>query len=260
MKKLLIIAGWIVILTGLFILLGFVEARHKQFKCCTFNVFLDHDKAEPLLDACEIKSWIIGTMDSLQGKPMEIIDTEGIKNMVLTNPLIHSVNVYISIQGDLNVKIRQRTPILRIIDVQNHSYYIDLEGILFPTREGLSSRARVASGYITDRQVSASQLPIDADTLPASSIYYKLLTMARYLQNHPLMRSQIDQIYIDEAGEFELIPKLGKHVIHFGGIEDMEGKFRKLEAFYKVGIKKAGWNKYDKINLKFKDQIVCSKR
>jgi cell division protein FtsQ len=260
MKKLISIAGWIVILTGLFILLGFVEARHKKLKCCQFNVFVDYDKAEPLLHAEEMKSWIIGNMDSLQGKSMATIDTEGIKEILLTNPCIRTANVYTSIQGDLNVKIKQRKPILRIIDRQNHSCYIDQDGVLFPTREGFSSRARVASGQIGDKEVDLSRLPIDADTLPPSSVYYKLLMMARYLQSHPLMRAQIDQIYVNENREFELIPKLGKHVILFGGIEDMENKFFKLEAFYKDGIKKAGWNKYDKINLKFKDQIVCSKR
>jgi cell division protein FtsQ len=260
MKKLLNIAGWIVILTGFFILLGFVEARHKQLKCCQFNVFLDYGKAEPLLDAGTIKSWIIGSMDSLQGKPMETIDTEGIKDMILTIPCIRSANVYTSIQGDLNVKIKQRSPIMRIIDRHNNSYYLDMDGILFRTKEGFSSRARVASGHIVDKNVHTARLPIDADTLSVSSIYYKLLVMARYLQSHPLMRSQIDHVYVNEDREFELVPKLGKHVILFGGIEDMEDKFLKLEAFYKNGIKEAGWNKYDKINLKFKDQIVCSKR
>jgi cell division protein FtsQ len=199
-------------------------------------------------------------MDSLKGKPMEIIDTEGIKNMMLANPYIQSANVYTSIQGDLNVKIKQRSPILRIIDRHNHSFYIDYDGILFPTREGFSSRVRVASGFIADEEVDAWRLPVDADTLPSSSIYNKLLMMARYLHSHPLMRFQIDQIYVNKDREFELIPKLGKHVILFGDIEDMEAKFHKLEAFYKDGIKKAGWNKYDNINLKFKDQIVCSKR
>jgi cell division protein FtsQ len=260
MKKLLSIAAWIAAITGLFFLLGFVESRHKQSECCRFEVFLDYEKSEPLLDAIEIRSWIISQMDSLKGKPMETIDTEGIKDMILTIPCIRSANVYTTLQGDLNVKIKQRKPILRIIDHKNHSYYIDQDGVLFPIREGFSSRARVANGQIADSRVSLEHLPIDVDTLSSSSIYQELLMIARYLQVHPLMKSQIDQVYVNEDREFELIPKLGKHVILFGGIKDMEDKFLRLEAFYRNGLKKAGWNKYDKINLKFKDQIVCSKR
>ena len=56
-----------------------------------------------------------------------------------------------------------------------------------------------------------------------------------------------------------MVPKVGRHLILFGDMGDMESKFTKLKAFYAQGMKKAGWDKYSRINLKFKDQVVCEK-
>jgi len=260
MKKLIIIGGWTIALIGLMVLLGFVEARHKTKTCCQFTVMVDYDDAEPLVDKDKIKDWIINSVDSITGKPIEMIDTERIKEMVLQNPFVKTTKVYTNIEGKFHIKIWQREPIIRIIDQQNRSFYIDEDGFLIPTTYGYSSRVRVANGFIRDKYAEHNKLPLDVDTLPASSIYHKLLKMARYIIDNEFMNAQIDQIYVNEDYELELIPKMGKHVILFGDTEEMEEKFNKLEAFYLDGIKQSGWEKYDKINLKFKNQIVCSKR
>ena len=59
--------------------------------------------------------------------------------------------------------------------------------------------------------------------------------------------------------DFELVPKVGNHKIVFGGIDNLESKFEKLMIFYKKGLSKTGWNEYSEINLKFKNQVVCTK-
>jgi cell division protein FtsQ len=41
----------------------------------------------------------------------------------------------------------------------------------------------------------------------------------------------------------------------------MVEKFEKLHTFYLQGLNTTGsWNKYSVINLKFKNQIVCTKK
>ncbi|MFW6222798.1 MAG: cell division protein FtsQ, partial [Bacteroidota bacterium] len=59
---------------------------------------------------------------------------------------------------------------------------------------------------------------------------------------------------------FEIIPRVGAHFIHFGSIDQYEWKFKKLKYLYKKGFSKEGWNKYEQINLKYKNQIICTKR
>ncbi|RLD54531.1 MAG: cell division protein FtsQ, partial [Bacteroidetes bacterium] len=84
--------------------------------------------------------------------------------------------------------------------------------------------------------------------------------LAFYINDDEFLKAQIEQIYVTESKEFELIPKVGRQLILFGGIENMEKKFNNLIAFYKKGMKNNGWTKYKTINLKFENQVVCAKK
>ena len=69
----------------------------------------------------------------------------------------------------------------------------------------------------------------------------------------------VDEIYVDKSGDFELVPKIGNQLIIFGKPENLEEKFKKLLVFYRQGLNKTGWNKYNVINIKYRNQVVCSK-
>jgi cell division protein FtsQ len=81
-----------------------------------------------------------------------------------------------------------------------------------------------------------------------------------YIRSDKFWEAQIVQIYVNGKGEFELIPRVGAHIIEFGKAEDIEEKFEKLWILYNEGFYNTGWNQYDKISLKYKNQAVCTKR
>ena len=60
--------------------------------------------------------------------------------------------------------------------------------------------------------------------------------------------------------EIEMIPRIGNHTVVIGNDMFLEEKFNKLSVFYREGLNKKGWDKYSIINLKFKDQVVCTKK
>jgi cell division protein FtsQ len=80
-----------------------------------------------------------------------------------------------------------------------------------------------------------------------------------YITHDKFLKAQIAQIYVNEQNEFELVPRIGNHIILLGTAEDLDDKFRRLVAFYRYGLNKIGWNKYNVINIKYKNQVVCSK-
>jgi len=49
------------------------------------------------------------------------------------------------------------------------------------------------------------------------------------------------------------------YIIEFGNAENIEVKFNKLKIFYKEGLGHHKWSNYRKINLRYKNQIVCTK-
>jgi cell division protein FtsQ len=68
------------------------------------------------------------------------------------------------------------------------------------------------------------------------------------------------QIYRSQKGEYELIPRVGAHQIILGTLDDFETKLENLQLLYQQGFKQHGWNQYEKINLKYSNQIICTKR
>jgi cell division protein FtsQ len=58
----------------------------------------------------------------------------------------------------------------------------------------------------------------------------------------------------------ELIPRLGQHRILLGDTTDLRDKLDRMRTFYLQGLNNTGWDKYELINLKYKNQVVCTKR
>ena len=70
---------------------------------------------------------------------------------------------------------------------------------------------------------------------------------------------KIDEWFEGWEGDFELIPLVGKQLIILGDANDIKEKFDNLQIFYKQGLSHEGWDKYDTINLKYRNQVVCTK-
>ena len=127
---------------------------------------------------------------------------------------------------------------------------MSFDGVLFPVSKNFSSRVLVATGNIN--------FDLKKD-IQHNEQYNELKKIALQIHQHDFWKAQIEQIFVEASGEFTLIPRVGGHQILFGNCIDMDVKFKKLFAFYKNGLNKVGWDKYKIINLKFKDQIVCTK-
>jgi cell division protein FtsQ len=52
---------------------------------------------------------------------------------------------------------------------------------------------------------------------------------------------------------------MGQHKIVIGKSSDLKKKITKLKAFYKHGLEEIGWDKYKILNLKYENQVVCTK-
>jgi cell division protein FtsQ len=62
---------------------------------------------------------------------------------------------------------------------------------------------------------------------------------------------------IDKNGDIKMYQQVGNQVIEFGDAEDIEEKFNKISLFYEEIIPSKGWNAYSRVNVKYKDQIIC---
>lgn len=256
MKRILSITIWVVVIAGVLVLLGFIEAEHKKTTCKGLDVLIDYQDGDPMITIIDIEKQINTILDTVVGMKLSDIKTVAIENKLNEVALIADADVYTTLTGTLKVRVVQRKPIIRIINSSNQNFYLDETGSAMPSVKGYPSRVLVANGHI--KQKYSDTLSIN--TIDKKSILSKLYTISSYIYEHDFLKSQIEQIYVAQNGEFELVPKVGRQLIIFGDIDNMENKFDKLIVFYQEGISKTGWDKYKSINLKFDNQVVCSKK
>lgn len=260
--RILKIVLWSVLFSGTAVLLGFVNYENNGETCRRIAMSFDYGQSDILVHESDIDSLLADSYGRIVGSPLYSINTGKIEKIIRRQPYVENVAVYLNDDGILDIEITQRQPILRIITPTYMSYYLDGKGTPLPLNPNYPARVLVANGNIPDSVWSSTPKNLDslvADTTCTGNVIAGLFRLAIYINNDPFFRSQIDQVYVDANGEFELIPKVGNHIILLGCAENLDEKFTKLFAFYKYGMKEIGWNKYNIINIKFKNQVICSK-
>jgi len=176
-------------------------------------------------------------------------------------PEIKHAEVYSYISGEWQIDISLRRPIARIFNLDGSSCYLDSDGTLMPLSLNYTAHVITVDGNIneTDYLKNVDDI-MNNDSLKTIEILDDLYAISNYVCSDEYLSAQITHLHINRYKEFELIPRVGEQRIMFGEAEYIAGKFKKLEYFYTEGINRAGWEKYDTINIMYKSQVVCSKR
>ena len=266
MEKIKNILIWTAIIAYIAVSMSFVKEKRKQILCHAIKVNITDSVNNRFITKSDIEDFFHETDMNIIGSPVESINTKDLEKRLKQYASVKNSEVYVTLDGDIRVDIDQRNPIVRIINKRNQSYYIDQEGTVMPLSSKYSSHILIANGYIVEhfelgrtRDIICPQSNGNKNG-EKSPIICDLYKLSKFIYEDEFWRAQIEQIYVNDELEFELIPRVGAHIIYFGDIEDYKEKFRNLRAFYIQGLNNVGWNIYDKINLKFENQIICTKR
>jgi cell division protein FtsQ len=263
LKKILLVSLWTALFLGFITLVGFTYMEHNDQSCKAYHIRIDYGNADTLLTQADVYDLIKRTGNILKGQHLGSIDAEMIERELRHQPYVAHAEVFVTLDGIAEIQVLQRQPILRIFNRSGESFYLDGLGHLLPLNPSFSARVMVATGFIDEqfsKKVNYLQDSVRRkDSAEYRSVMINLFSLSTYIMKNRFLRAQIEQIYVDEMGEFQLIPRVGNHIIIFGTPEDIESKFDRLYAFYKYGLSRTGWKRYNVINIKFRNQVVCSK-
>ncbi len=240
----LMIAAWFVVV------LGFVSSESEKVICNRIEVVLSDTLQSRFITDADVRNMLEKTGLSMQGYPISQIRTRELEQQLETNPYVRNAEVSTDISGKLDVWIEQRVPQVRIMPDGQTGFYLDREGHVLPLSDRYVPLTLLVSGHISG--------PAKNGELNAQ--IQEILRFSNYLSSHPFWQAQIVQLYVDHRGEYELIPRVGSHQILFGSMDQWEKKLANLELLYRQGFSKYGWNTYETINLKYTNQVICSKR
>lgn len=177
------------------------------------------------------------------GKSFGRINTLAIRDTIMTNRLVASVQVYTTPGGSVVAAVTQRKPVLMVFSDKMGKFYVDEERSIMP----------YSSNF-------ALYLPIATGAIDAEMARNELYDFALYLRSHPDWDAWVVQIVVRENGDVELVPRVGDFRIVMGSLEDYPAKLAKFARFVHKGLSVVGWNRYSEINLKFDRQVVCTRK
>ncbi len=258
LKKIL---PWFAIIVYLIVAMAFVNNERKNVIVNKINVDIVEQNNNYFIDETEIIKILNNKHEQILGSNIDTININNIENILNNMPATKQVDVYRNLNGELNISVEQRNPVLRVITALNESFYIDEEGFLMPLSRKYSAHVLIANGgirasYTQNKNHNFKTIP--PDSVKFANQLYNLYQLACFIKNDKFWASQIEQIYINN-GKYELVPRVGRHIIKLGTTNNYEQKMRNLKALYQQGLPKTGWNNYKTINLEFEGQIVCTK-
>jgi cell division protein FtsQ len=242
------------------ILLGalvfFAEFRQTEKRCKGIIVKLDEMAEYPFFTEKDIKDIItVKGIDEIEGMSFSKINLKGLEKRILKNRLIKKCEVYRDLSGNLVVAIEQHRPVGRLIasTLEEGSFlsasqggYLTETGEIVPLSQRFAARSVLVSGDFFDKKQNLK-----------SSAGKNLISFLVNLQQNSFWKAQVAEVIVGIDGELTLVPQVGQHRIDFGLPDDIDIKFKKLKIFYKTILPLRGWEKYKRVSVKFKNQIVC---
>lgn len=256
---------WSLIIAYLAVAMSFVKERRDKILCHDIKVEILDSMNNGFITVTDIEDFFHETDMNVIGSPVQSINTKELERKLKRYSSVKNAEVYVTLEGDIRVQIDQRNPILRVINKRGQSYYIDQEGTIMPLSSKYSSHVLIANGNIVEHYEVNRTRELYCDRIAQEQwdknhLMCDLYELSKFIYEDDFWRSQMEQVYVNDEQEFELIPRVGAHIITLGTIENYQKKFRNLRAFYLKGLNNVGWNEYEKINLKFDNQVICTKR
>ena len=244
-KILIIILG--AVLLAALVVVANIRRSHSMVRGIEVNI--RYGRTPVLVDEQTVRDSILSAMPALLQHSVGGVNRQEVANAAARVPWLTDVSAAVSVSGKVLVRAKQRRPIARLYYGARELYF-DEEGYVMPASSLGSCNVVVAGGDFTE--------PLRVDSLNAQAL--ALWQVASFLDEESKFGDLIDQIYIERDGDIMMVPKLGNHVVELGTADDLEEKFDLLLAFYRRGMPRAGWDTYSRISLKYRGQVVCTKR
>lgn len=244
--KLLLVLGF----AGLFVtILISAKSNIENVVCTDIDIKINEKNGVHFLTEKEIVDYINNTgISTVINKKVKDIDKAAIEKRIESNKYVQNAEVFSNFEGKLRVKVNQRTPFYRVFNNEGVSYYVDANNEHIPLSTNFTPRLIVATGYLTN------------SSLHSDTVNKRLNEIVNFINEDEFWEAMIGQIDVTKSGDFVLYSKIAEHNIIFGSTNNMEDKFKRLKVFYKKGLKYVDWKQYESINLKYKNQIICTKK
>tara|TARA_B100000683_G_scaffold267913_1_gene302291 strand:- start:5540 stop:6247 length:708 start_codon:yes stop_codon:yes gene_type:complete len=235
MKNIFNLIRFVTALT-LLISMIYISLKSKDNKYCNLSdIIIESDKNSFVTNDL-IVSYLEENMLHPDSIKLNEFSFAQIESLLINHPSIKKATVYSDWYGNISIYVEQRKPIVRIQN-KKERYYLDEDGLRMPLSNNFTARMLLVTGNLN------------------SLIENELFIITSRIYNDEFLKKLIVQIDVTNS-ELLLLTRIGEQ-IEFGKINNINEKFEKLMLYYEKGNTQN--KEYTKLNLKYKNQIVCTK-
>ena len=183
------------------------------------------------------------TADKIKHTPIAELNIEKLERQLSQDNSFENVECYITSDNKLQIDIVPMIPEIRVFSPDGKSYYINKDGKRIDTGNEFFMDVPVVTGNFDQK-------------FPAKNI----LPVTRHIAADDYLKNLITMIEVKSATNILLYPCIKGQVINIGDTTELTKKFDNLTLFYRKVMNLKGWETYDTISVKFRNQIVATRR
>lgn len=239
------IIKWLILTALLSYVIGmslWAEAEAAKQVCVGINIAIAQTRSVDAVTVKGVGEELGRFPGKIVGAPLLSLDTREIENYLSGYSNFEDVECAVTSFGRLDVTIVPMIPELRVFDGTD-SYYINKDGKRIESKANFFVDVPVVSGDFTE-----------------SFTPRNLLSVVRFIQKDPVLSQLVGMVEFRDPENIMLVPRIHGHIINLGDTTCLAEKRAALVTMYRKVIPYKGWETYDTISVKFRGQIVATRR
>ena len=220
-------------------LFSFTSSRNNNRKLKKAVVVFIGNNA-PFVDQETVNKLLIENKKDAQSINKDKLDLNKLETLLNAQEMIEKSDVFVSVDGVLKAVVKQKTPVARVFDGDD-SFYIDYEGNKMPLSNNFTARVPLVSGEINKKDSK------------------DLAELFRIIHDDAFLKKNIIGVQIMPNRSLLLWNRNYNYKIDFGRAIKIKSKFNNYKAVFQKAVLDSSLNKYKIIDLRFTQQVVCTK-
>jgi cell division protein FtsQ len=154
-------------------------------------------------------------------------------------PAVDSANVYLNLNGKLNLDIKQRVPVFRL-NKAGKDFYVDQRGTEFPISRTYSHPCMLVTGNVKKDE------------------YEKLAELVEKIDKDDFSKKYFIGISKDRHDDYYLLTSEGNYKVEIGDLDNIDFKVKGFKTFVEKYLVFQDPEKYNMISVKYQNQIVTT--
>ncbi len=225
--------------------MGFWAHGEASRHVCTGVEIEVHGAASTAMDSTirhGVREELQGYPRRIAGTPIREVDTRDVERFLTKRANFESVNCMMSSRGKLVIRVEPLVPVMRVF-YGDKSYYINKAG-----------------KHIVSNAEFYSEVPAVTGRFNCNFSPRDVLPLVNYVTKDPMLSEWVSMIVAEDSRNLLLVPRVRGHVVNFGDTTRLKEKKEALAMFYRQVMPYKGWEEYDTISVKFRGQVVATRR